>query len=162
MIKFNNEVYELEIKGLRKMLHDDVDDTFHENVHEPTEEDYDDLEKVHSLISAQDVDTLVGGFWANGEICFEKVESDDMLAEALEQAGYNVEKSNASRSLYAINDNGEEVRISDHKRPAIVEGNVAYEHEYDSELIVKDNIVSLNQLKAKGFSKLNKSEYVLG
>lgn len=161
-IRFENEVYDLTLKGHRKLLHKAVEEYFYS-----LDIDYidymDDLDEVQSLISSQDVNGLVDGFFVDGELNFFEVEQDELLADALEQAGYSFEKSNISRSIYAINDNGQEVRISDHKRPAIVQ-NGAYvgDHHYELEIIIKDNIVNGHQLRMNGFSKLTKNEYLLG
>jgi len=160
-VLFNEEVYELDIAGIRKSLHEEVDNIVYELDPELVDEFMDDLEEIHELISAQDLEGLLDGFFFNGEVDFGRVDEDDVLVDALKLAGYEVESSNVSRSIYVINDNGEEVRISDHKRPAILQGNVAiHEHEYDHEIIV-DNKVYSRQLKAAGIN-LDKESYILG
>src|SRR5690606_26159408 len=122
-VKFGNEVYDLELSGHRKLLHDAVNEVVSE-LDELSDEDYEELEEIHALISNQDVNGLVDGFFLNGDIYFEKVVCNDLLEVALKEAGYSVEKSNVSRSIYAINDRGVEVRISDHKRPAVEQNGV--------------------------------------
>lgn len=158
-IRFENEMYDLSLNGHRKILHNVVEDAF-SNL---CDVEYDDLDMIHSLISSQDVQGLVNGFFCNGDLTFMQADYSDYLVDALTNSGYSFEKSNVSRSLYATNDNGKEVRISDHVRPAIVQNGVYVgEHDYSYQIIVKDNIVSINKLKENGFSKLNKSEYILG
>lgn len=161
-IGFLSEVYDLTLAGHRKILHDVVNETFNEEVYEPTDEEYDELDEVHTFISNQDIKGLLNGYFARGELNFIEVEEDEHLLAALESNGYKVEKSLASRSLYAINDSGEEVRISDHKRPAVVEDGIyVRDHEYENELVIDGNVVNKDQLKKFGFSKLNKDEYYL-
>lgn len=163
MIEFNGNVYNLENSAGRKFLHEDLDTEFQTVYEEPTEEAEEELQEAHTLISAQNAqglsDMLVGF-----DIGFGLIKPENMIVEALKEAGYKVELSNVSRSFYAINDNGEEVRISDHKRPAYqVEGAVGYvDHEYSNELIVDDNKVTKTQLVKKGFNRLESEEYFLG
>lgn len=161
-IRLENEVYDLEIPYLRKLLHEHVENVFDKVVFEPEDEDYNDLEKIHELISAQDVNGLLKGFFCNGNIHFTTVREDEMLLNALKEAGYQVEKSNISRSLYAINDDGIEVRIADHKRPAVEQNGIWQEWEYDKEIIVKNNIIYGIRLQEVGFSKLPNKEFIFG
>src|SRR5690625_316817 len=161
-IRFENEVYDLECRELRRALHEEVDNYVYELDAELFDEYQDDLGEIHELISNKNIDGLVDGYFFDGEVNFFTVESDELLFDALIQSGYEVEKSNVSRSIYVINDEGEEVRISDHKRPAVEQNGIYEEHEYENEIIVKENIIKLAQLKAKGINKLNKSEYLLG
>ncbi|WP_277630355.1 hypothetical protein [Atopococcus tabaci] len=160
MIEFNNEIYELEYSGMRKALHQAVEEAFNE-LYEPTDEDYEALEEAHRLISAQDVQGLINHDIAT-EIFFYQAKETDYLAEALIEAGYKVEKSNASRSLYVMNDNGQEVRIADHRRPAAptVGGNYQ-DWEYEKEVIVSDNKIEKWQLEQVGI-QLPNEEYFLG
>ncbi|WP_277631538.1 hypothetical protein, partial [Atopococcus tabaci] len=141
MIKFNNELYELDMRQTRRLLHEAIDEAFNE-LDEPTEEMEDELQEAHELISAQDEDGL-DGFMVGYDIYLEKVQETARLEEALKEAGYQVESSNISRSLYVTNDEGEEVRIADHTRPSVatIGGNYV-NHEYENELIVKENKVT--------------------
>lgn len=163
MIEFNGNIYDLENSAERKFLHEDLDTEFQTVYEEPTEEAEEELQEAHSLISAKDAkglsDMLVGF-----DISFSLIKPENMIAEALNSAGYHVEESNVSRSIYAINDNGEEVRISDHKRPAYqADGAVGYiDHEYNNELIVSDNKVTKSQLIQAGFGRLGTEEFYLG
>lgn len=163
MIEFNNEVYDLEMSFSRKCLHEDLDNAFYD-LYEPTEEMEAELQQAHDLISAQDAKGLDSITIGMSDIRLNLVKQENMIVEVLKEANYQVEESNVSRSIYAINDNGEEVRISDHKRPAYqVEGAVGYtDHQYDNELIVDDNKVTKAQLIAAGFSRLGSEEYFLG
>ena len=161
-IIFENEVYDLSLKGHRKLLHRAIED-YIDKLDIEVVEYLDELEEVHSLISSQDAKRLVNGFFMDGELCFFSVEEENLLVNALNKYGYHFEKSNASRSIYAINDNGQEVRISDHKRPPIVQNGIYItDHYYEHEIIIDGNIVPGRQLKEKGFSKLTKKEYLLG
>lgn len=160
-VLFENEVYDLENRGLRKLLHQAIED--YVEGREFTDEMLDELEVIHGLISAKDYKGLIDGYFEHTEIAFLEVDDNYILERALRNAGYKVQTSRVSRSIYAINDEGIEVRISDHKRPAIIEnGMYIGEHHYEKEIITKDNIVYLRQLKEAGFSKLNRSEYIFG
>lgn len=159
-IKFENEVYDLESRHERYLLHQATYEYTEEL--EWTDELEEELEEINKLISNQDYANLINRYFFESDIIFLEIEEDGLLEEALVSAGYKVESSNVSRSLYVINDDGEEVRISDHKRPAVEQNGIYTEHEYDKELIVKDNIVFGRQLRRNGFSKLDKDEYLLG
>ena len=160
-VLFENEVYDLENRGLRKLLHQAVEE--YVEGREFTDEMLDELELIHELISAKDYHGLIDGYFEHTGIVFMEVDDNYILERALINAGYKVETSKVSRSIYAINDEGIEVRISDHKRPAIViNGAYVGEHHYEKEIITKDNIVYLRQLKEAGFSKLNRPEYIFG
>lgn len=159
MIKFNNEVYDLSMRQVRGLLHSDLDTAFW-NLEDITEEMEEELEQAHQLISDQDEDALAN-FMIGFELSFEKVSENVLLAEALKIAGYKVEKSKASRSLYVTNDKGLEVRIADHKRPAVVEGHVGTEWEYENEIIVENNTISKQALESANI-KLSEKEYILG
>jgi len=89
------------------------------------------------------------------------VNEEELIQSALESVGYQVTKSNHGVSLYAVNDDGKEVRISDHKRPSIVEGNVAI-YEHDEGFITPTIKVPSDKLINLGFSKLarNKTLYL--
>jgi len=156
-VRFENEIYNLEYSSDRRILHEVIE----EYVGELEDEVLEELELAHELISNKDVKGLIDGFFVYSELVFLEVEENEMLKDALESAGYKVESSNVSRSLYAINDNGEEVRISNHKRPAVEQNGIYEKVEYEKEIITKNNIVYLRQLKEGGFSKLDKSEYLL-
>ena len=159
-IRFENEVYNLELAGHRRLLHQEIDEFVEDK--EWTDELMEELDEIHELISSQDLSGLVNGYFKYSDIIFMAVEENEMLKDALESAGYKVESSNVSRSLYAVNDDGVEVRISNHKRPAVEQNGIWMEHEYEKEIIVENNIVSLNTLKNNGFSKMDKTEYILG
>lgn len=159
-IRFENEVYNLELNGHRRLLHEAIEE--YVNGLEITDEILEELELAHELISNKDVKGLIDGFFVYSELVFLEVEENELLEEALKEAGYEVQTSRVSRSIYAINDEGIEVRISDHKRPAVEQNGIYMDHEYEKEIIVNNNIVYLNQLKANGFSKLDKVEYLLG
>ena len=159
-IRFENEVYDLELAGHRKHLHQAVEEFVEDE--ERTDELMVEIDEIHELISNQDLHGLVNGYFKYSDIIFMAVEENEMLKDALESAGYKVESSNVSRSLYAVNDDGVEVRISNHKRPAVEQNGIWMEHEYEKEIIVENNIVSLNTLKNNGFSKMDKTEYILG
>ena len=159
-IRFNNEVYDLELAGHRRLLHQAVEEFVEDE--EWTDELMVEIDEIHELISNQDLHGLVNGYFKYSDIIFMAVEENEMLKDALESAGYKVESSNVSRSLYAVNDDGVEVRISNHKRPAVEQNGIWMEHEYEKEIIVENNIVSLNTLKNNGFSKMDKTEYILG
>ncbi|EAC2431462.1 hypothetical protein E3C06_02525 [Listeria monocytogenes] len=163
LIQLNEEIYDLTISGLRKALHDEVSEFFKNMDGENHEEYGAELEEIQTLISEQNGVELEAGFWANGEIEFLTVSEKDYVLNALQEAGYTATESNVSRSIYAINDLGNEIRISDHERPAFeVNGN--YEkHEYESQIIVAGNEINSNLLIKNGFSELEENvKYYLG
>ena len=155
-------VYDLTFKSDRYHLHQMINDYVYDEltdgtlVEEDEQEVYDEEEKVHELISNQDGEGLENGSFEY--FFFEVIEHT--LVEALKEAGYEVERSNASASLY-VNLNGKEIRISDHKRPAYDSGNGIYlDHEYDAEIITDDNRVTKKQLEKVGIN-LNEEVYYL-
>lgn len=160
-VLFEDVVYDLENRGLRKLLHQAIED--YVEGREFTDEMLDELEVIHGLISAKDYKGLIDGYFEHTGIVFLEVDDNYILERALRNAGYEVQTSKVSRSIYAINDEGIEVRISDHKRPAIVvNGAYVGEHHYEKEIIVKGNTIYSKQLKEAGFSKLNRPEYIFG
>ena len=160
-ILFEDVVYDLESRGFRKLLHQAVEE--YVEGREFTDEMIEELELIHELISAKDYSGLIDGYFEHTEITFLEVDDNYILERALKNAGYEVKTSRVSRSIYAINDEGIEVRISDHKRPAIVvNGAYVGEHHYEKEIIIKGNTIYSKQLKEAGFSKLNRSEYIFG
>lgn len=163
LIAFKNDVYDLSISGLRRSLHTEVNDTFSELDGEEQDEYQEELETIHTLISEKNASKLEEGFWFNGEAVFSLTEAQEYLEISLKEAGYQVEVSNISRSVYVLNDQQEEMRIADHKRPAF-EVNGSYEsHEYAKEIIVSNNKVSSNCLRDNGLTKLEKHRtYFLG
>lgn len=80
----------------------------------------------------------------------EETEEYDVIVEIYDIKEYDVgklltsynipfEKSNRSESIYFTLD-GEEYRVSTHKRPPVVDGFAVYEHEYDNEIIVSNEV----------------------
>jgi len=57
----------------------------------------------------------------------------------LDKHNIKYSKSKQSNSFY-ININGTEHRVSDHKRPSIVQGDAVYEHTYPNEHICEDDL----------------------
>ncbi|EAF5292863.1 hypothetical protein IA854_05265 [Listeria seeligeri] len=163
LIQLNEEIYDLTITGLRKMLHDEVSEFFKNMDGEDHEEYRAELEEIQTLISEQNRVELEAGFWANGEIEFLTVSETAYVLNALQEAGYTTTESSVSRSIYAINDLGNEIRISDHERPAF-EVNGSYEkHEYENQIIVAGNEINSNLLIKNGFSELEENlKYYLG
>ena len=160
-ILFEDVVYDLEGRGFRKLLHQAVEEYVEGK--EFTDEMLEELELIHDLISSKDFNGLIDGYFEHTGIAFLEVDDNYILERALKNVGYKVETSKVSRSIYAINDDGIEVRISDHKRPAIVvNGAYVGEHHHEKEIIVKGDTIYLRQLKEAGFSKLNRSEYIFG
>ena len=86
-------------------------------------------------------------------ISVELIENSEIVENALIEAGYQVTRSNHGVSLYAVNDNGEEIRISDHKRPPIIQGNVPI-HEHEEGFIIDGIEVNSDSLIKFGFSRL--------
>ncbi|EAC2511321.1 hypothetical protein AK914_10870 [Listeria monocytogenes] len=163
LIQLNEEIYDLTITGLRKMLHDEVSEFFKNMDGEDHEEYGAELEEIQTLISEKNADDLEAGFWANGELEFSSVSETAYVLKALQEAGYTTTESSVSRSIYAINDLGNEIRISDHERPAFdVNGN--YEkHDYENQIIIVGNEINSNVLIKNGFSKLEENViYYLG
>ncbi|MCD2208552.1 hypothetical protein [Listeria booriae] len=143
------------------MLHDEVNEAFNALDGEVYDRHEDELDTIQTLISNQAAIALEDGLWANGELTFTRVKENEMLVVALCEAGYKVEESNASRSIYVINDNGQEIRISDHKRPAFQTIGGSYsDHDY-TEVIVEDNTISNNLLRSNGIIRLEQESYYL-
>ncbi|EAE5124042.1 hypothetical protein E1X42_03695 [Listeria monocytogenes] len=163
LIQLNEEIYDLTITGLRKMLHDEVSEFFKNMDGEDHEEYGAELEEIQTLISEKNADDLEAGFWVNGELEFSSISETAYVLKALQEAGYTATESNVSRSIYAINDLGNEIRISDHERPAF-EVNGSYEkHEYESQIIVVGNEINSNLLIQNGFTKLEENvKFYLG
>lgn len=168
MIKFKNEAYDLESSHERYLLHSDLNEEFEKefNWMDYEEEDEKELEqelaKAHDLISNRDESTLNTHSIGFGcELSFDYVSENNLLINALRKNNYRLEESNASRSLYVINDKGEEVRIADHKRPGYEFGGGFYEHEYENEIIVKNNTVYKKELEKSGIT-LPEDKYLLG
>src|SRR5690606_127174 len=65
--------------------------------------------------------------------------SSDLVGKLLTSYNIPFEKSNRSESIYFTLD-GEEYRVSTHKRPPVVDGFAVYEHEYDNEIIVSNEV----------------------
>lgn len=160
MIKLNNELYDLSTSRVRRLLHEDLDSLVWDS-EEVTEEMEEELAEAHKLISAENEDDL-DGFMIGYDIHLEKVVEKVDLKTALIKAGYTVDLSNISRSIYVKNDEGQEARIADHSRPAYEDASGIYhDHEYDNELIVKDNKVTAAELSSYGI-ELEEGEYYLG
>lgn len=164
MIEFKNEVYDLEMRFDSKMLHEALDEAVNEyydgiEMDDDAEEEY---QAAHDMISAKDESGLDGFLIGMSDISFYKLTKDELLKEALELAGYKVEKSHMSSSHYIINDEGKEVRVSDHKRPAVADASGIYhDHEYELELIIDETTVTSSQLKEYGI-ELKEGKYYLG
>ena len=164
MIGLKNQVYDLEMRFERKLLHEALDEAVNEyydgiEMDDDSEEEY---QSAHDMISAKDESGLDGFFIGMSDISFSKVTKNNLLKKALESAGYKVEKSNVSSSHYIINDEGKEVRVSDHKRPAVADASGIYhDHEYDLEMIIDNTTITSSQLKKYGI-ELKEGEYYLG
>lgn len=62
LINLNEEIYDLTISGLRKMLHDEVSEFFKNMDGEDYEEYGTELEEIQTLISVKNADDLEAGF----------------------------------------------------------------------------------------------------
>lgn len=160
MILFQNELYDLTLRGHRKSLYEELEDYLYNETdefnffdEEEEEQFHNEYEELKQLIHDQNEKELSNTLLLSEYVNFIYVTEEITLENTLTTTGYEVVKSNVSRSLYAINDNGEEIRISDHIRPAIVEGNVAIQ-EHEEGIIVTDNSINSNVLISAGFSKL--------
>jgi hypothetical protein len=164
MIEFKNEVYDLEMSFERKLLHESLDEAVNEyydgiEMDDDAEEEY---QAAHDMISAKDESGLDGFLIGMSDISFSKLAKNELLKEALELAGYKVEKSHMSSSHYIINNEGKEVRVSDHKRPAVADASGIYhDHEYELEFIIDGTTVASSQLKEYGI-ELKEGKYYLG
>lgn len=158
------QVFDLNYSSDRKAFHDLVDEQSEliglEEESKFDSESYDEVmeeaETIHEFISNQDGASLENE-------CFEYFNFKliaGSLKDELEKAGYTVNKSNASASLYVQVD-GKEVRISNHKRPSVeVNEGQFEEHQYDVEIITDDNRLTSKQLLQAGI-QLEKEVYYL-
>lgn len=158
--KSTYHVYNLMCRVDRRFLHQMIDDYAYDELatddFETEEQIEEERQRVHELITNQDGKSLENGLFEFFN--FEVIKHT--LQEALEEAGYEVAKSNASSSLY-VKLNGKEIRISDHKRPAYDSGDGIYEeHVYDAEILTDDNRVTKKQLEEVGI-KLDEEVYYL-
>ncbi|HDF3152208.1 TPA: hypothetical protein PEE30_002841 [Staphylococcus aureus] len=117
-VYFDKSLYDLESEGHRYLLHNDVDKILSDAYSDLVDIEYDKrlvAEKIHTAISVKDVETIkcMHNDAIDFEYEFKIVEKD--LKEILLENGYEVYESDLTFSLYVINDNGKEVRISDHK-----------------------------------------------
>ena len=164
-VRFNNELYDLEYKTDRYHLHDEVNDIYFEvsgeiEFEDELEELEQEVEKIHESISEKDADKLEQLSIDTLEKYYNFEIVKESLKEVLESNGYEVAESKASLSLYVINDNDEEVRIADHKRPAYTTNGLDFnDHEYDQQLINKKGEFTKNQLESVGL-KVNSEEGV--
>ena len=76
-IRFENEVYNLELAGHRKHLHQAVEEFVEDE--ERTDELMVEIDEIHELISNQDLHGLVNGYFKYSDIIFMAVEENEML-----------------------------------------------------------------------------------
>lgn len=166
-IYFESTLYDLTDNIDRYYLHNAVDELTSNLSSELFINDYEEEEaelmsncdKAHKAISSQDAKALKT-IDLEGVVdyhSFTVVEKS--LEEILKEEGFKVEHSLASDSLY-ITVNSQQVRISDHKRPAVIDGFSAIEHEYEGgELISKTGTFTKNELASVGI-ELNSNETI--
>ncbi|MDC3412508.1 hypothetical protein [Terrihalobacillus insolitus] len=149
MIELNGRFYDISIKNIGKMLMKDIDELVHENVEEV---DYEVLEEANEAIEDGDEKALLNTDLWEMHVNVAVIEENEIIENALVEAGYKVNRSSHGVSLYATNDQNEEVRISDHKRPPIMEGLVPVQ-EHEAGFIIESEVNS-NELITLGFNKL--------
>nr|WP_227662732.1 hypothetical protein [Listeria seeligeri] len=149
--------YDLTTSGLRRSLHSEVAEFFKQLDGEDYNEYENEIDEIQNLISMQKGEDLEKGFWVNGDLAFYVIKNDAFIKETLEKAGYEVLKSEVSFSLYAKNDEGKEVRISDHDRPAY-EVNGDYVKHDDITILVEKGEINSSRLIQKGFKKINENK----
>lgn len=158
MIKLNDFIYSLETKYERNLLKEAISEIAWSSCQE--EEIICELtEEAEKAIDNQDEVSLSNVDLWEVDVNIHIVNESEFVLNALKSVGYQVESSNISNSLYAINDEGKEIRISDHKRPAIVQDGVAI-HEHEEGLIIKGIELNSNILISEGFSKLNPNQTI--
>lgn len=118
MIKFKNEGYDLNCNVSRKFLHEAIDEMAMEIDFEMVDMDefYDWVEQAHDLVSTQDekgLDRLIDP--TDEGNYFILIEAQNLM-DALDNIGYDYNVSTSTKSMYIINDDEDEVRISDHKK----------------------------------------------
>lgn len=149
--KSTYHVFDLTSRVDRRRFHEIIDDYADELIDtdmEHEEKIEKEKDRVHELISNQEPQALYDElFWY---FKFKLIENT--LHEQLIKEGYEVERSNASSSLY-VKLNGKGIRISNHKRPAYDSGyEVFEEHKYDFEIITEDNLITKKQLESVGIN----------
>ncbi|MDT0670682.1 hypothetical protein [Staphylococcus chromogenes] len=155
-VRFKDELYDLEYSSERYNLHETVNEIFYEvsgeiEFEDELEELETEVDLIHKAISAKNVKALESLSIDTLEEYYSFEIVRESLKEVLESNGYEVSESKASLSLYVINDNNEEVRMADHKRPAYTTNGLDYhEHEYGQELVNKKGEFTKEELKSVG------------
>lgn len=160
-------VYDLNFNASRYSFHREIDEQsdyigrYYEELY-GSEEYYKVVMKeadlIHKFISERQPEKFI-------KHSFEYFEFDLIkhnLKEALLAAGYNVESSLASSSIYVFL-NGKKLRISNHKRPSYrPEDYIDFlDHEYDKEIISETNLFTRKQLHEGGLTRLTEDKYFL-
>lgn len=161
MIKYNDFIYDIKQKFDREQFFEDVEIEFVGDCSPfEDEEGFELEERFFSAVHKGDEETVLdmADRLKEADVYLEHVRESDFVVNVLKEKGYKVESSSFSASIYAKNDNNEEVRISDHKRPPVIDGEIAYDHEYENEIIVDGIEVYSNTLIKHGFSKLEKNK----
>lgn len=165
MILFKGVVHDLKYKEDREALSTKVyyDMKFNDNIY-----DYvNSFNHLNNVIMRGDETALVKEelYKSEYDLEFKYVQQESLLENVLSNLGYDYKKAWGTRSIYAYNDNGERIRISNHSAPY----NKRKRNHNMNKLITKERsltfgkgIVGGLELINNGFNKVNpEQEYYL-
>lgn len=156
MILFKGVVYSLKYREDRELLSEKV---YYEMKHNPNIIDctncFNRLNKV--IMSGNEIKLAQKDKYRDVYgLDFKYVEQESILENVLRNLGYNYDKSWSSRSIYAYNDVGERIRISNHKPVKRKFGNK------ERSLTFGKGVIEGYELINNGFNKVNpEQEYYL-
>lgn len=168
VIMINNNIYDLSLAFDRKQLHSLVDNFYFENdMEEESDEFASEIAELHSLITKQDVSAILNIESICSPISFECLtfeKEPKFLQSALNDLGFQVEKSTISRSIYVKIGEDEEgnplqLRVSDHKRPAVNVNGIYMDHNYYKEYITSNPYITGTELINLGFEVNTNEKY---
>lgn len=156
MILFKGCVYDLKYKEDRQALSTKV---FQDMKYNTSINDYvNKFNKLNIVIMRGDENKLSKSTKYRNEykLTFRYVHQESILENVLRNLGYNYDKSWSSRSIYAYNDEGERIRISNHKPSKRKFGNK------EKSLTFGKGVIKGFELINNGFNKVNpEQEYYL-
>lgn len=152
MILFKGVVYNLKYKDDQQVLSQKVFEDMRNN--SKINDYFNKFNKINNqIIKGLDTELSSNELYRNEYgLNFKFVQKESILENVLRNLGYEYDKSWSSRSIYAINDKGERIRISNHKSIKRRYGNK------ERDLIFGNGIINGVELIKNGFSKINPEE----